>query len=331
MVNLASQTFHKLLLCAFFVVLLCTPTACQTKNSKLKIVSPSEGAIVHTGGTFEILVTSSANTPFNSVAVISGDPFGLRLSQGSTPAHLSIDVPADIKCGKYPFIAMGADEFGKPVESDPVTIDVEPGDLPSKLMTEYSFLSLTAGMSGIPLTILSELPDKTVLDITESSRITFESLNKGVAQVDENGFVTPVAAGIGSIKVIYRSDQGTRTLSIPVGVAAPPDPPSPKYILSIRPAAQTLSVGETVTFEVSMNPTTPEFHGEDVSLRLAAFIGASGTSSPSGLTESMRASTLTISIDRKVSAGIYPIEVIGTGPSGYSTAEFKLTILSPSN
>jgi hypothetical protein len=331
MTNLAKRIFDNLLLCAFFAVLLYTPTLCQAQDSKLRIVSPREGAIVHTGETFDILVISSANSPFNSVAVISQDPFGMRVSQGSTPAHLSIEVPADIKCGKYSFIAMGIAETGKPVESAPVEIDIEPGELPSKLMTLYSFVSLTAGMDGIPITILAELSDKTVLDITESSHITFESVNKGVALVDENGFVTPVAAGTGSIKVLYRSDQGTSTLSIPVAVTAPPDPPSPKYTLSIRPAAQTLSAGDTVTFEVSMHPTTPEFHGEDVSLRLAAFIGASGTFSPSGLTEVMHSSTLTISIARNVAAGVYPIEVMGNGPSGYSTAEFKLTIYSPPN
>jgi uncharacterized protein YjdB len=66
------------------------------------------------------------------------------------------------------------------------------------------------------LQVTGTYADKTTADLTKSSRISYVSSAPGVAKVDAQGIVTPVAPGTAKITITY----GDLKLEVPVKVGA---------------------------------------------------------------------------------------------------------------
>jgi hypothetical protein len=207
-----------ILLACVFAVLICSA---QQSLAQLQITSPTEGTIVNPGQTLSVTVTSSGNATFTNVGVVGEDPIGLSDPATSVPAQFSLAVPTNIRCRPHMLTAVGTTASGQSVQSEPISIDVERPDMPTSvaaLLSSFSFQSLG---EQVPITLTAKFSDSSVLDITESSYVTYASSNTAVATVNRHGMVTSVGAGSTTVTATYTlSGQQVQTV-IPVKVRAP--------------------------------------------------------------------------------------------------------------
>jgi uncharacterized protein YjdB len=115
---------------------------------------------------------------------------------------------------------MGATPAGEPVESAPVVVDVERPDMPVSLsQVNGNSHILEAPGESIPLLTLATFSDGQVLDVSESSRLTFYSTDTKIVTVNETGAITAVTTGTAAIIIGYKNPNGpARELRIPVTV-----------------------------------------------------------------------------------------------------------------
>ncbi len=163
----------------------------------LQITSPAEGTVVNPGQTINITVSSSGPT-FAQVIVIGQDPIGFSKVLMGPPYQFSIQIPSKIRPGRYTLTASGATARGQGAESDPISIDVEPADSPSKIRVEPSSLSLpVGGRSG--LRVIGKYSDGSTVDLSRSTQTTYMSESTSVATVTSEGLVTAVSPGSAQI------------------------------------------------------------------------------------------------------------------------------------
>ena len=108
----------------------------------------------------------------------------------------------------------------------------------------------------------------------------------------------------------------TQNFAIATGATA-----SPNFSLSVSPASQTVTVGASTTYNVTITPTGG--FGGSVALSLSGLpSGASGSFSPNPATTT---STLTVVTDSSIAAGTYPMTI--TGISGGLTQITSATLV----
>lgn len=197
----------RIVLRLILVVLPCALTAQDsdpgpTARNLLQIASPTDGAVVSPGQTISVTVTSPASGAFSHVAVI-GEATGFSSIATSLPAQFSLSIPTDISCRRYSLTAVGITASGQEISSQDVVIDVERSDPPtslSTLMPEVVFDNLG---EQFPIKILASFSDGRSFDVTESSRLSFDSSNSKVAIVAAGGMVTALGVGKASITATY--------------------------------------------------------------------------------------------------------------------------------
>lgn len=193
----------------------------QESSAQLQITSPTEGTIVNPGQTLSVTVTSSGNAIFTNVGVIGQNPIGLSDVATSLPAQFSLAIPADIALRSYMLTAMGTTSSGQSVHSETILVDVERLDLPTSLAALLSSFSFQSLGEQVPIILTAKFSDGSVLDITESSYVTYASSDTTVATVNRHGMVTAVGAGSATVTATYAlSGQQVQT-AIPVKVRAP--------------------------------------------------------------------------------------------------------------
>jgi Bacterial Ig-like domain (group 2) len=191
-------------------------TVCLGQQPQLQISSPVGGTVFNPGQTISLTVTSPANTSFTSVGVVGEDPFGVSSLATAVPAKFSFKVPAKIAMGKYQFTADGTTASGQAVEAAPVLIDIERPEFPVSLKINLAKLIFQTVGQAVPLSVFATFSDGTVVDVSESSYLTFVSSNPHVATVDARGVVTAVASGSGSITATYTSSKRSAGATLPV-------------------------------------------------------------------------------------------------------------------
>jgi hypothetical protein len=207
------------------VLLLCAATvfisSTQQSLAQLQITSPTEGTIVNPGQTLSVTVSSSSSTEFTNVAVVGEDPIGLSDPASSVPAQFSLAIPADIPCRPHNLTALGVTASGQSVQSESISIDIERPNLPNSvaaLLSSYSFQSLG---EQVPMVLTADFSDGSILDVTESSYVTYVSSNTAVATVNRHGMVTAVGAGSATVTATYTLAGQQVQTRIPVKVRAP--------------------------------------------------------------------------------------------------------------
>ena len=125
----------------------------------------------------------------------------------SLPGRAIIDIAKNAACGRQPLTAMGRARDGRAIVSNPIDIDVERSDMPTSIadINKLSRLTLTERGAQIPITTVATFGDGVVLDVRESSRMTYTSSNPRAAAVSEFGMIT--AMGVGEATI--RADTGT--------------------------------------------------------------------------------------------------------------------------
>jgi hypothetical protein len=220
---------------ALLTVFLAAAPICSAQTPKLlQITSPANGAVVSPGQTVKVTVTSPANAQFEMVGLVSpiGGMSGLA---NAVPAELSLRVPADIACGKYPVTVDGQTVAGQSI-SEYIEVDVERPDMPTRLsfLNNYPQLEFTGLGDPFHMNVLATFSDGRTLEVTASSHVTYSSSNRNVATFDRQGFITPVGIGSAVVSAIYADGDRNVRVAIPVSV--------PKVDMTVSP--RSLTFGE---------------------------------------------------------------------------------------
>lgn len=221
------QTHRRLALCMVlapaFVAAVAIASVCAAQQNPplLQITSPIDGTIVNPGQVVTVSVTSPASASFSGLAVIGEKPIGFSNVQTSVPAQFSLTIPTDINCGPHALTAVGTTTSGQNAGSTPVQVDVERPDMPTAINPQIPQLSFKALGEQFPLVLLGTFSDGSILDVTESSYVTYSSGNTAIATVDANGMVTGGSPGSTSITATYALNGQSVQTTVPVTVPPP--------------------------------------------------------------------------------------------------------------
>jgi hypothetical protein len=194
-------------------------------DPRLRIDSPRDGAVVAAGETLEVTVSSPNRTRFVGVTVVM-DTDSIDIDQDATslPAHFPIKIPRSIKSGLY-FVSAVAGRAGLAGRDGELVIavievDIERPEMPRAISRRgypagFSLLFEKKGETR-DIELLGDFGNGDVVDVTESSRVTFESSDTAVATVDKSGTITAVGAGHAEVVAWYGPrDRGIKA-TIPV-------------------------------------------------------------------------------------------------------------------
>lgn len=214
------------------------------QSDDIRITSPSDGAVVHPGDTISVEVdVASGVKGLSGVVIASPIDTGMQLKT-SPPYTFSVKIPESDGSGSGPLIgqqsviALGARAGHQPLESAPVTVDVEKLGLPVSLEPQFSTLYFHYIGDSLPLIMLATFPDHSVFDVRDSTYLSFDSTNRAVATVDAYGIVTAVGPGTGSIVVTYSVAGKSIETKIQVPFEHPQKPTPSNERSSLLPNAQ---------------------------------------------------------------------------------------------
>jgi hypothetical protein len=177
----------------------------QENGSLLQINSPAAGTIFNPGQLVTVSVTSPSNASFSQSMVIGEDPIGSSDIQNSVPASFSLTIPTDISCGPHMLSATGVTTSGQTASSPVVMIDVERPDMPVSLSGQMPGGQIAFDSLGqqFGIILFATFSDGSVLQVNQSSYVTFASSNTAVATVDGDGMVTGISPGTATITATY--------------------------------------------------------------------------------------------------------------------------------
>lgn len=204
----------------------------QAQDKPLRIVEPANGEVVSSGK--PLIITVSAGPSVRIFGIIGEN--SLPNAQLVGKNQFQMIIPKTLRPGHYQLIALGGDPA--PVSSEPVSIDVEREDPATGLQVEPPALVLLSPSDEMPITVNAHFADNSVLDVTRSSKTTFESRNPDVVTIDR-----AMAKGVGPGQSIIMIGYGSLRAAILVhGPNPTPTGPTPE-IDSISP--ETGIPGET--------------------------------------------------------------------------------------
>jgi hypothetical protein len=184
----------------------------------LTINSPASGTMVHPGQTVVLTVAAIGSASITRAAVIGEDPFGFSRTSATVPAQFSFTVPLRIASRRFDFTATGATAAGELVRSASIEIDVERPDLPRTLSTLLPVLVMGVTGERSPVIVTATFPDDSVVDVTRSSLVTYQVVDRNIATVDAEGIVTAGRPGQTSLTVTYALKAQTVRATLPVTV-----------------------------------------------------------------------------------------------------------------
>lgn len=206
------------------------PVAAQTGpreesngDPRLRIDSPRDGAVVAPGDTLRITVSSPARTRFIGIGVVMEDSIGPADQEAtSLPAHFAIKIPKDISPGSYTVSAWAglAGRAGRDGELvvAVIEVDIERREMPRAITPRLRGFHFEKKGDEGRIELVGDFGDSDFVDVTESSRVTFESSDAAVATVGKSGTVTAVGPGRAAVVAWYGPrDRGIKA-SIPVEV-----------------------------------------------------------------------------------------------------------------
>ncbi len=216
-------------------------------GQSIQISSPANGTVVNPGRTLSVTVTSPSGTTFSQIALIGPNPIGFNVQQTSAPAQFSISIPADAACRLYNLTADGITASGQGATSVPIQIDIERPDLPVSLSTFVSDVVMESLGEQTRLVILAAFGDGSVVDVTESTLLSYTSSNSSVVGIDARGAMTAVGPGSAAVSVTYTQGGKSLQLTVPVQVLNPLLIASPSSLVFPAQPAGTSSGSQQLT------------------------------------------------------------------------------------
>ncbi len=231
-----------------FLLVLAHPCFGQQSQPGLQITSPADGTVVNTGEMLSVTVTSPVGLTFAYIGVIGpGGPVG---SNTSAPITFSITIPTNTVPRKYALTAVGRVSGAPSVFSKAVSIRIERPDTPTRLANDLPAIPFQAPGDFEYLRISGTFPDGSVVNVTESTYLSFSSSNTSVATVNAKGLVRAVGPGRAIIEAAY---SGGPRKGVPVSVANGPLKPSPTSLSFGSQNIGTVSGSQSVTLTNSTN------------------------------------------------------------------------------
>ena len=151
------------------------------------------------------------------------DPFDTGDQEATLlPAHFAIKIPKSIKSGLYTVSAMAglAGRAGRDGELvvAVIEVDIERREMPRAITRRLPHVYFDKKGEISRTELVGDFGAGDFVDVTESSRVTFESSDAAVATVDKSGTITAVGPGRAAVVAWYGPrDRGIKA-SIPVEV-----------------------------------------------------------------------------------------------------------------
>jgi hypothetical protein len=213
--------------CVRLAILLATALPLPAAAAVLKITSPSNGAVIHSGTTLSVTV-EGRDLASPQVVVLGVDGTFLRLnemvSEGPGPVYkFEISIPPDVESRTYTLVAEAANH----VESAGVVIDIERPDQPKTVKDTLECLTLEIGETrsrSRPITrtwpptwqlyITGTFADGKEVQLTRSKRTSYSSEPGAVASVTKEGLVTALRSGRATITVKHGDAVATVNVTV---------------------------------------------------------------------------------------------------------------------
>ena len=189
---------------------------CLAQSNLLQITSPPSGTIVYPGQI--VVISVYADPSVSNVSILGQDPLGFSATTNGQPLQFQLTIPSNTTVGAYEVTAEGAAANGSPLDSPPISLQVDAQGSASITGTQPSVLRLSAAGQTIPLHVIGTLPSGSQADITHSVQMSYSSENPQIATVAGNGIVTAVA--LGSTHIILSTSSGSYYVSTEVGQLA---------------------------------------------------------------------------------------------------------------
>jgi hypothetical protein len=202
----------------------------QSFQVALQITAPADGAVFHRGDTVTVVVTTTSGTGYQGVLLNTGP--GLMLTQGlgllnpsGPPYRFSFTIPNNAVIGMHFVNAVAGTRGQQPVRSPNIHIDVEPSAAVASIKVQPSSVSLGPNAGDHErLKVYGTFADGSVVDITQSTQITYTSSDPSIATVSNTGLVTASnSSNRGTTAVVVHFG----TLNTGVSVSNKKIPPSP--------------------------------------------------------------------------------------------------------
>jgi hypothetical protein len=199
------------------------PRGESNRDPRLRIDSPRDGAVVASGETLEVAVSSPNRTRFvlGITVVMTTDEIDDQEAT-SLPAHFAIKIPKSIQSGLYGVTAVAglAGRAGRDGElvGAAIDVDIERREMPRAITPRLRGFHFDKKGEMGRIELVGDFGIGDFVDVSESSRVTFESSDAAVATVDKSGTVTAVGPGRAAVVAWYGPrDRGIKA-SIPVEV-----------------------------------------------------------------------------------------------------------------
>lgn len=189
----------------------------------IQITSPTDGTIVTPGQTIPVIVSVSDTVKLTGVGIAAADPLPDPVpiiepkALASRPYQFSISIPAQIALRRYSLVAQGSVPNANFISSDPVYIDVERVDAPEAVSIDYQRLAALVG-DQIPVHVWGRYSDGMVLDLTWSTRTSYQATPSGIVSVTKEGLVKALAPGSATVLVHHTIKHTDRRIAVTVRV-----------------------------------------------------------------------------------------------------------------
>jgi hypothetical protein len=170
----------------------------------------------------QVSVSSPNGARFLGIAIVMEDQFDIDQEATSLPAKFAIEIPKTIRPGIYSVSAMAglagrAGQDGELVVAV-IEVDVERREMPRGISPVARQVELRKKGQTSGIELIGDFGNGDLVDVTESTRVTFESSNPAVATVDRSGTITAVGAGQTEVIARYGPRDGGIRAAVPVVV-----------------------------------------------------------------------------------------------------------------
>jgi hypothetical protein len=175
-------------------------------GDELRITSPPEGTVVHPGQELSVDVSASGG-PFEGVAVAAFLAQSFSPAATVQPYWFTLTIPLSAPIGPSDIVAMGRVASAPlPIDSLPVSIDIERSDAPQSLFPPYDRFEASTWVGGQEhIQIYGKYPDNPRVDLTRSTLTTYETTSKGIVSIEKDGWITGLAAGSTTVVIRHRN------------------------------------------------------------------------------------------------------------------------------
>jgi hypothetical protein len=182
------------------------------QQATLRIVSPANLAVVHTGEKVVVTVEASG-AKFKMLVLIPPGAIPWPDGRAEPPFAFPLSIPRDMLPGLYPIEVDGGTDTGGRITSNRIWIDVEPRGEPISVRPQSNDIELCGRMRGT-VDVYGTYADGSTVTLTKSTRTSYVPEDPKILRVVPYGTVEGVSPGSTYLDIRV----GDKVLKIPVVV-----------------------------------------------------------------------------------------------------------------